>query len=147
MKKTCFKCKEEKSILEFYKHSGMLDGYLNKCKSCTCKDVREHRRNNESVRQYDRERYYNNPARREAIEITVAFWINNNPEAKAAHTKLNNAVRDGKIKKEPCSVCGSTYRIHGHHDDYSKPLDVKWFCAKHHQRLHNPFLMENEKWN
>lgn len=36
--KICFKCGEEKSFDEFYKHSGTTDGLLGKCKSCTKKD-------------------------------------------------------------------------------------------------------------
>lgn len=41
IKKICFKCNIEKDIAEFYKHSKMPDGHLNKCKTCTKKDVRE----------------------------------------------------------------------------------------------------------
>lgn len=48
----------------------------------------------------------------------------------------NNAEKFGKIKKQPCEVCDSP-DVHKHHDDYSKPLEVRWFCRRHHEELHH----------
>jgi len=63
-------------------------------------------------------------------------WIEKYPEKKAAQIKLNNAKRAGKIVEQPCEVCGTTESIEAHHDDYSKPLDVRWLCTKHHAEHH-----------
>ena len=55
----------------------------------------------------------------------------------------NNAVEKGILIASPCEVCGDhgnlkngTSRVHAHHDDYNKPLDVRWLCIKHHREWH-----------
>ena len=41
----------------------------------------------------------------------------------------------GKIKREPCAVCGKE-KAQAHHEDYSKHLDVVWLCTRHHADRH-----------
>lgn len=53
-----------------------------------------------------------------------------------ATRRYRKAVMSGEITPEACSVCGSTDRIHGHHEDYSRPLDVIWLCPIHHSWRH-----------
>jgi hypothetical protein len=53
------------------------------------------------------------------------------PVERAARVKLGNAVMRGKIAKGTCAVCGSD-KVHAHHHDYNKPLDVIWLCPTHH---------------
>ncbi len=48
---------------------------------------------------------------------------------------LNCAVISGKvIKPSNCSECGRIRKITAHHDDYSKPLEVRWLCHECHGR-------------
>ena len=56
------------------------------------------------------------------------------PEQAAARHAVNNAIRDGRLERQLCEVCGKY--AHAHHDDYSRPLDVRWLCAVHHKEAH-----------
>lgn len=48
---------------------------------------------------------------------------------------LTNAVRDGRVIRQPCLVCGAE-KVEAHHPDYAKPLEVLWFCRPHHKAHH-----------
>lgn len=52
-----------------------------------------------------------------------------------AHYMVKRAIELGELKRLPCEVCGNE-NSQGHHDDYDKPLDVRWLCPKHHFRRH-----------
>lgn len=43
------------------------------------------------------------------------------------------AVKTGKLTKSACEVCGDK-AADAHHDDYGKPLDVRWLCHTHHMQ-------------
>lgn len=142
MDKLCRQCKQYKPIECFYAHSRMKDGHLNKCIECVKTRVRKHRSENiGKIREYDRKRGRTENKKAWAklnllkVRESKAKYIKNNPVKRKAHTALGNAVRDGRLIKKPCEVCGDV-RSQGHHDDYSKPLEVRWLCAKHHKELH-----------
>jgi hypothetical protein len=111
----------------------MSDKRFGKCKSCCRSYAKLQRMNNPAVRENDAKRA-KKPARKEYIKKNVRMWNLNNPDGYRAHYTLTNAVRDGKIRRETCEVCGK--KAHAHHDDYAKPLDVRWLCALHHSQHH-----------
>lgn len=57
------------------------------------------------------------------------------PEMFKARNTLNNAIRDGKLERLACEVCGAS-RSQAHHEDYAKPLEVRWLCQIHHAQIH-----------
>jgi len=131
--KTCFVCNMHLDISMFYKHKNMGDGHLNKCKTCTKKYEKNRRQNpkfREKILSYDRARGF-----RQGYEYTKEYR-ERFPRKYKAHTLINNAIKKGLISQEPCEVCGSTDNLHAHHDDYSKPLIVRWLCASHHKLWH-----------
>lgn len=133
--KPCFKCGDTLPLSAFYKHPQMADGHLNKCKECNKKDVRENYRDNrEHYVEYEKTRA-NLPQRMALNRITTTRMRTRYPEKYKAHSAVQYALRSGQLKRKPCERCGSL-RVHGHHDDYSKPLDVTWLCPKHHKERH-----------
>ena len=133
--KKCFKCNETKDLGEFYKHSQMKDGHLNKCKKCTKKDVSEnYYKNIDRAREYERERFQR-PERKAKIAEYQRKRRKKNPEKYKANTAVCNAIRDGKLERKPCEVCGDP-ESQAHHEDYSKPFEVRWLCFVHHRQAH-----------
>ncbi|CAM0009381.1 endonuclease [Vibrio phage K367 g1] len=130
MEKKCFKCGETKPLTEFYKHKQMKDGHVNKCKSCNKSDVSRHRSENiEKIRKYDRERGNRQP------DGYIREWREKYPKKYRAQLMVNNHKRAGNLHQEPCEICGSSKSV-AHHDDYDKPLNVRWLCQAHHKQWH-----------
>ena len=42
-------------------------------------------------------------------------------------------IKQGLLIKLPCEA---EIDVQAHHDDYNKPLDVRWLCRKHHREHH-----------
>ena len=90
------------------------------------------RRNREKVRQYER-------ARQERIRWT--------PKQRARRA-LQYAVAKGTIEKprncQRCSKPVLAKLLHGHHEDYSKPLEVQWLCARCHFEIDPAYQAQAE---
>jgi ribosomal protein S27AE len=135
MQKACFKCKTVKPLSEFYKHSQMADGYLNKCKECAKNDVSMHRAQNiENVRQYDRDRGKRPERIKAGVEIT-RIWRAEDGRRQKAHGAVYRAIKNGKLLRQECCRCGNAKTV-AHHEDYDKPLDVVWLCEPCHKQRH-----------
>lgn len=87
----------------------------------------------ELQRKYHKTQWY-----REAVDR----YRVNNPEKRQAQIKIMNAVAHGKlIRPDRCSVCGEACVPDGHHEDYSKPLEVVWMCHQCHIDYHKSLLL------
>ena len=49
--------------------------------------------------------------------------------------KARRAISNGLLVKGACERCGDM-KVHAHHEDYSRPLDVNWLCPLHHSERH-----------
>ncbi len=155
--KTCFKCEKVKPLVDFYKHTEMADGHVNKCKECNKFDVSSnYRKNIIHYKNYERGRTHL-PHRVKARkfkedgdiglycvvpgESCKNAWRKRNPKKKYCHTEVYKALKNGRLKKGKCEICGEV-KVHGHHDDYNKPLIVRWLCSKHHIEHHKQTLIQ-----
>lgn len=100
------------------------------------------RTNEDYLRQRERARAWKkkNPDRH--AELARAYRARN-PEKIRAQNRLNYAIRKGVVKRQPCESCGTSERVHAHHDDYSKPLDVWWLCYLCH-KVEHPVEVEHK---
>lgn len=130
----------------------MADGHLGKCKDCARSDVRQNRKDNIGYyREYDAHRHQEDPrvqarklryrqteAGKASLNKSRKKWLDANQDKRAAHVILGNAVQSGRIKKPiRCSRCKEFgVRLHGHHDDYTLPLEVRWLCSRCHRKEH-----------
>ncbi len=138
--KECFKCQTVKPLSEFYKHPQMGDGHLNKCKECTKKDSDENFKRKMQdpdwqIKERERQRKKEEARRQKGLVKKYKRKPISAAERKAIYGEYMSAIQLGKIIPQPCQVCGKE-KAQGHHEDYSKPLDVVWLCSRHHADRH-----------
>lgn len=141
--KKCFKCGQVKELSEFYAHSQMKDGHVNKCIECNKKDVMLHREKNiERIREYDRERG-KLPHRKEMGKKVLIKYRKEHPLRNRANYRAEKAIKEGTINKpDKCEICGKEVKLLAHHKDYTLPLDVMFVCQPCHKVIHKTFKSE-----
>lgn len=133
-RKVCILCGLEKPLDDYYTHPTAADGYLNRCKVCYREQVRQRAlRNYERYGDLRRARTKTEHCRKQAVVLQRKARQGPQRYKHRARWALSNAIRDGRAERKPCEVCGK--KAQAHHHDYSKPLDVRWLCFKHHREL------------
>lgn len=156
--KQCSKCKEAKGVDHFYKLTGRKAQLRSQCKECTSEWAKQHRSKNiDEYIKRDRDFRAKNPERvnreaaaryrknRDKILAKNKKRLEDNPIEHTARMRFAARVRGGYIIPPlKCEGCGDERSLHGHHDDYSKPLEVRWLCVPCHMRHHRAKKSEEE---
>ena len=128
--KKCGTCGVEKEINDYnfrsrvstYKKTFGEIWYWKRCRDC-CNRLSEVQRGKKKTYSDYKQTEYNKKSRLK------------DPLKNKARSLVSYAIRSGKILKKVCEVCGNT-DVQAHHDDYRKPLHVRWLCVTHHNEHH-----------
>lgn len=125
--KICKDCKKKKNESDFY-------GIQGECKVCTKTRVsKNYRKNKSHYQSYDKARNLLPERKKKKLEYQSKTRKNHKGKYKARN-KVSNAIRDGKLKRLPCVICGDP-KSEAHHLDYRSKLKVVWLCQKHHRQV------------
>lgn len=146
--RTCEVCKVEKSLDSYHRAKSRHLGRDYVCKVCKAEKNRVRyaagkermiavnlswrKRNPETVKKIDAKYRKKN---QEKCAKRVAEYAAKYPDRVKAVNAVNNAIAGGRMVRGSCEVCGKP-KANAHHDDYSKPLSVRWLCNSHHKLHH-----------
>ena len=71
------------------------------------------------------------------------FWRGGIYSDRAVQHLVEKAIQKGALVPQDCEKCGADYEfkdgrnaVQAHHDDYNKPIDVRWLCQPCHHEWH-----------
>ena len=158
--RTCPHCKQDLPLDQFYRRKDYPEKFVAWCKAClrwnsqrylnsaqgkaNTAEYRKSESRRQALLRYNvsdkriavSRRYYlsgKQQAKEEAYKEKPEYWIR-----KRVRGLAYAALRRGEISRYGCEffALGDCHgRIEMHHDDYAKPLEVRWLCARHHKQL------------
>lgn len=116
----CKYCQQEKENVTVYERwrKNLKRGMVYVCRECNTERKRKYRQSKHG---------------KEAIKAASRRAYLKHREKWLARAKMRNAVKRGELHKPTkCSICNLERTLQGHHEDYTKPLEVKWLCTGCH---------------
>jgi len=130
--KICWDCKKEKEIEQFSKNQ-------TRCKECFSRYAKKRYLVKREHILKTNEKYRKTVRGQESMRAGVLRFRIKHPEQRAAHIAVMNALKLGKLEKEPCLECGEIKVEAHHYMGYEKRywLIVRWYCKNHHEKQHH----------
>jgi len=133
--KKCLACGRAKPMEAFGRDSKMRDGHLTKCRTCWNAVQRKYRREHRRECLLWKKRWklkYRKEHRQWKAKYRLAH-----PGLNTIYVRVWRALRTGELARaNQCEVCSAPGPLHAHHDDYERPLDVRWLCPSCHELYH-----------
>lgn len=138
----CSRCGTSKPLDQFEKRKDRPMGRGYRCKPCATKrvmeygsrlDVWERRLGQRQARYWARVE----ESRAKSRASRTQHRYPTGSLQHTAHMAVSWAIRSGKLKRPAaCEICGCAAKLHAHHEDYARPLDVRWLCVPCHGKQH-----------
>ena len=153
--KPCTKCKIIQPLSHFHPvYTTKKPTHRSECMSCTNARSQKYKDLNEDkIRAYtarrskmpEAQQYQKEWERSESGRAFQARQREKHSVKNFAKSTVNNAIRDGRMARLSCLSCGSR-KTEAHHEDYSKPLDVIFYCKTHHTARHRELKKMGITW-